>query len=124
VNGHPYKWLGVRASALLVVLVLAVLSPLSCLVHCAVLDARQHTYGVAFFLCDHGDLVPQAQPTDLPAPLSPRAVYELVLLALMTLLLVRTTQQLLRPAPVLFHPWQSPPPTPPPRSQVRLAVAM
>lgn len=100
----------------LIVLTLAVVNPVSCLIHCVMMDARLRAAQTAFFLCDHGEPV-VVHAAHLPATPMPRAFYEVLpsvaagvapLLILVRLLTARPT---LQPAFVRFQP-----PTPPPRS--------
>jgi hypothetical protein len=94
---------------------LAVLNPASCLIHCAIMDARQEAAQLAFFLCDHAEPV-AVHAAHLPTSPMPRAFYELVssfaiivppLLVLVLFLTLRSTSY---PYRVRFQP-----PTPPPR---------
>ncbi len=108
-------WLLQRIVASLVALMLAVLNPASCLIHCAVMDARQEAAQLAFFLCDHGE-PSVGYSAEMPPTQLPRAFYELLpsLAIFAPLTLVLMLVLMLRPAlqPALLR-YQ--PPTPPPR---------
>lgn len=110
INGRGQRWI-----AGLLVLTLAVLTPVSCLIHCALMDARRQASQIAFFLCDHGDPGAMQAMDHAAAPL-PRAFYELLSSPATALPLVLTLVFCLvpRPAPLpallRFRP-----PTPPPR---------
>ncbi|NJO84660.1 MAG: hypothetical protein HC828_19085 [Blastochloris sp.] len=115
-----------RALALIVVLVLGVLSPLSCVIHCFIQERIAERSALAFFLCgEHAVAVPEDVDlldrlsivgSTVDEPLTPRALYELLLLPL-TLLI--STILLLAAAPQYQSqrtaPATAPPPTPPPR---------
>lgn len=105
--------------AVLAVLHLGLLTPLSCIVHCALQPRAADQSALAFFLCgEHHTSADTALPVPAPADsASPRAFYELLRpLLLLTVL------------PLLPIAWQSsssllaalsrrePPPLPPPRS--------
>jgi hypothetical protein len=104
-----------RCLAGLVVLTLAVLSPASCLIHCAIMDARRHAVELAFFLCDHGEPI-ALHAVEMPPMPMPRAFYELLpslaFHAPLTIVLVFVLA--LRPAPLPAR-LRCQPPTPPPR---------
>lgn len=110
-----------QAAAVLVALVLGLLSPLSCVIHCAVVEWARSTPEAARFLCgEHARQAPLAlttPPADEPAPgaPTPRALYELVLsaVALPALALLATTLAL-RGTRRSSPPARTPP-TPPPR---------
>jgi hypothetical protein len=119
-----------RAPALIVVLVLGVLSPLSCVIHCYIQDRNAERSALAFFLCgEHTVTVPEdvdlldrlsiaGSPAD--EPLSPRAFYELLsppLVVVISVVLLLTVL-LRQPSPTLI-PFVAAPPTPPPRLSMR-----
>lgn len=106
-----------HAVALLIALELGLLSPLSCVIHCAVQRMLAERPVLAFFLCgEHGTLAAPATP-DIPPGPTPRASYELLqdpltLLMVTSLLLVA----MLAPCPVQrCRSVTLLPPTPPPR---------
>lgn len=106
-----------HAVALLIALELGLLSPLSCVIHCAVQGMLAERPALAFFLCgEHGTLAAPAT-SDIPPGPTPRASYELLqcpltLLMVTSLLLVAV----LAPFPgQRCRPVTLPPPTPPPR---------
>lgn len=118
-----------RALALLVVLVLGVLSPLSCVIHCFIQERIAERSALAFFLCgEHAVAVPDdvdlldrlsIAGSTADEPLTPRAFYELLappLVLLISVVLLRTVL-LRQPSPALI-PFASSPPTPPPRLSI------
>ncbi len=116
-----------------IALALAVLNPLVCVIHCAVIDAQAHqgqafdtsTSGISFYLCDMRLLLIQLPATlaaerisTLPTATSvlPRAVYEGVALATITLSLLVLLIALLKPLDLHRSSRNTPPPVPPPRA--------
>lgn len=117
---------GPRILAILIVVELGLLSPLSCVIHCLVRQILAERHGIVFFLCgEHHEAAnalsaaPGAAPTNAPEPviqITPRAIYELV--ALTAPLLILTSLLVARLiAPRLYQVTRLnlPPPTPPPR---------
>ncbi len=119
--------------AYFIVLTLAVLNPLTCLIHCAVIDAWSHrghahetgTSGISFYLCDMSLLMsgPPAtmtaeristQPAATSAP--PRAVHEGIALATIALPLLVLLIAFLQPLDVHCSSRNTPPAVPPPRA--------
>ncbi|MEM8530583.1 MAG: hypothetical protein AAGF95_07060 [Chloroflexota bacterium] len=110
-----------HAPALLVVLTLAILNPLACLIHCAVVGharaiARDTSYSHRFF-CDlsHVEYTESGETPRSPVPI-PRAFYEFIPVAIVLLLLqsgrIVTLLPSRRPT---FSQMFFTPPTPPPR---------
>jgi hypothetical protein len=118
-SGFFANWVLHRLLAGLAALTLAVLNPASCLIHCAMMDARHEAAYLAFFLCDHGE--PNAlHQAELPPTQMPRAFYEVLAspATLVPLTLVLLVILVPRPTPQpLFVPTR--PPTPPPRRSHR-----
>lgn len=118
-----------RALALIVVLVLGVLSPLSCVIHCYLHDRSVERSALAFFLCgEHAVAVPEDVDlldrlsivgTTADEPLTPRAYYELLAspLVLLISVVLLLTVLLRQPSPTLI-PFVASPPTPPPRLSI------
>jgi len=105
-----------QAVALLIALELGLLSPLSCVIHCAMQRMLAERPALAFFLCgEHGTLAAPATP-DIPPGSTPRASYELLQYPLMLLMVTSLLVAVLAPCPVQrCRPVTLPPPTPPPR---------
>ncbi len=105
-----------HAVALLIALELGLLSPLSCVIHCAVQRMLAERPALAFFLCgEHGTLAAAATPDAPPGP-TPRASYELLQCTVTLLTVASLLVALLAPHPVQRRrPVTLPPPTPPPR---------
>lgn len=107
-----------RAIALLVALNLGLLSPISCVIHCALYQLFAAPPAISLFLCgEHGASATSPTPVDAPptAP-TPRAMYKLVSLPLSLLALVRILIcALLVSAPPTHRSIAFVPPTPPPR---------
>lgn len=111
-------WWAPRAAALLLAITLGLLSPLSCVIHCAILQLFVEPPAISHFLCgEPGAMRAVTSPAaHLPAAPTPRALYEL--LSPPTCVSVPTTVQFttiaistfVRPRPVALTP-----PTPPPR---------
>jgi hypothetical protein len=116
-GGAGYRLLPIVA--VITILHLGVLTPLSCIVHCALQQRAVDQSALAFFLCsEHHTNADAAIPVAAPADgASPRAFYELL-----------CPLMLLAVLPLLPLAWQSssslivalsrrePPPLPPPRS--------
>ena len=107
--------------ALLVVLTLAVLNPLACLIHCAVVGhamamVRDTSYSYRFF-CDlsHVEHTENGEASRSPLPI-PRAFYEFIPVAIVLLLLQSSRIVTLLPSrrPTFSQTFFTPP-TPPPR---------
>ncbi len=107
--------------ALLLVLTLGLLSPLSCIIHCAIRQFLAERPAISYFLCgEHGTLrASTASTTQLPTAPTPRALYEMLsppirVIALATVLVFAVAARLpLRPRSLALAP-----PTPPPRPAV------
>jgi hypothetical protein len=118
--------------ASLIALTLAVLNPLACLIHCAVIDARAHRAqaqhaaadAAALYLCDllrlgQSDAVMSTAPiSTLPpaAGILPRAFYEGTVPAVIGLPLLILVTALLAPLDSRRTSRNTPPPYPPPRT--------
>lgn len=73
-----------NTAALFLAVLLAVLNPLLCVVHCQLHAAAALQQARALFICMHPDDRPAAPDTDSPVPLPlPRAAYEGVLTLMM-----------------------------------------
>lgn len=114
--------------ALLVVLVLGVLSPLSCVIHCFIQERIAERSALAFFLCgdytvavpDDADLLDRLSiaNTTMEEPLTPRAFYEMLSLPLLLFSVLVLLTVLIRQLPFTFVPFVGVPPTPPPRLSI------
>jgi hypothetical protein len=114
--------------ALIVVLVLGVLSPLSCVIHCFIQERIAERSALAFFLCgEHAVAVPEdadlldrlsivGSTTD--EPLTPRAFYEMLSLPLLLFSVLVLLTVLIQPLPSTCVPFVGVPPTPPPRLSI------
>ncbi|MEF3273007.1 MAG: hypothetical protein K6356_01185 [Chloroflexus sp.] len=117
------RW-SVRGLAMLVVLELGILSPMSCVLHCLIQQWMNERVEPHVFLCN---LLPTDHPdehsTASTTVLQPRAVYETlappppVLLAVIPLLIVLLTNPRYR-----IHSYTPRPPTPPPRRYLTLTI--
>lgn len=105
-----------HAVAVLIALELGLLSPISCVIHCAVQRMLTERPALAFFLCgEHGTLVAPATSEAPPGP-TPRASYELLHHTVTLLMAASLLMAVLAPRPPQRRcPDTLPPPTPPPR---------
>ncbi|WP_298482257.1 hypothetical protein [uncultured Chloroflexus sp.] len=113
---HILKHWSTRVVAIIVVLELGVLSPLSCVLHCLIQQWMYEQTSPNFFFCDlrhDGTITDDAAPI---ATVHPRAVYEaLPPLWVAVLLVVPLILLLASHHPALLRTSPLPPPTPPPR---------
>ncbi len=109
------RWLP-RALGLLIVLELGLLTPLTCVFHCF-LEARAERPAIGWFLCGaHHTSATAAAGADAPAPVVPRAFFELLGPSLLLLPLAGAPVQVLILRATRRHDsLPLPPPTPPPR---------
>lgn len=114
------RW-ALRAVALIIVINLGLLSPLSCVIHCTIQRLFVEKPAIGLFLCgDHGVTAEQPTPIpETPAVPTPRALYELLPVSATLLVLfvhlITTVEGYLHE-----RPWSLnvPPPTPPPRLSI------
>jgi hypothetical protein len=109
----PRRWLG-RTLVLLVALNLGLLGPLVCVIHCAIHQRLASPHESSVFLCSGHAASRPAAP--VPPPPTPRALYELVPVALQLLPLFVMAPAPMRPLPMrCLRSITLSPPTPPPR---------
>lgn len=114
------RWLP-HIVALLLVLTLGLLNPLSCVIHCAIRQFLTERPAISYFLCgEHGtQRVSAASTTPLPTAPTPRALYEMLspptrVIALAALLIAAVAAA----APRRPRSLALAPPTPPPRAAI------
>lgn len=133
------QWLGLSATrcaqdvTAFIALMLAVLNPLACLIHCAAMDLRlgqshaQHTIraGGFAYICEMPLLPTPPQEAATPARLQipapaldtiPRAVYEGIITTVYAAILFLLLAALLRSHATLYCSSYDPPPFTPPRT--------
>lgn len=116
-TGRCSRW-APRVVALLIAVNLGLLSPLSCVIHCAIIRIFAERPAISLFLCgEHRAIVVSSAPSaDLPVAPIPRALYELLSLPAAVIALAIALI-----AAVVAGPPRHPssmtfaPPTPPPR---------
>lgn len=113
---HILKHWGTRVVAIVVVLELGVLSPLSCVLHCLIQQWMYEQASPNFFFCDlHLDGTITEEASHL-TQVHPRAMYEaLPPLVVAAVLVVPLILLLASHHPALLRVIPLPPPTPPPR---------